>query len=60
MMRKLVQFFSGCYSELRRVVWPSRAEIGNSTRVVIISISIFAIVLGLIDLMLLQLIDLLF
>lgn len=59
-MRKIAQFFSNSYGELKRVVWPSRSEVGNSTRVVIISISIFAIVLGLIDLALLQLIDLLF
>lgn len=59
-MRKIAQFFSNSYGELKRVVWPSRSEVANSTRVVIISISIFAIVLGLIDLALLQLIDLLF
>ena len=59
-MRRIIQFFSNSYSELKRVTWPSRSEIANSTRVVIVSIAIFAIVLGLIDLALLQLIDLLF
>lgn len=59
-MRKIAKFFSDCYGELRRVVWPSRDEISNSTRVVIISVSVFAVVLGLIDLALLQFIDLLF
>lgn len=59
-MRKIIHFFSSCYGELKRVTWPSRSEIGNSTRVVIVSISIFAVMLGLIDLGLLQLIDILF
>ena len=59
-MRRIIQFFKDCYAELKRVTWPTRSEVGNSTKVVIISVFIFAIVLGTIDLVLLRLIDILF
>ncbi len=59
-MRKIGVFFTECYQELKRVTWPSRPEVGRSTRIVLVSVTIFALVLGFIDLILLQLIDLLF
>ena len=49
-----------CYHELKRVTWPSRSEVGRSTRVILVSVTIFALVLGFIDLVLLQLVDSLF
>lgn len=48
-MKRLLQFFRDSYAELRKVVWPSREEVGSSTRVVIISTIIFAVLLGLFD-----------
>ena len=59
-MRRIWQFFKDSYAELKRVTWPTRSEVGSSTKVVIISVFIFAAVLGLIDLILLRLIDALF
>ena len=59
-MRRIIQFFKESYAELKRVTWPTRSEVGNSTRVVIISVFIFAAVLGFIDLVLLRIIDALF
>jgi preprotein translocase subunit SecE len=45
---------------LRKVVWPSRDEVASSTRVVLISVVIFAIVLGVVDYLFLTGIELLF
>ncbi len=48
-MKRLLQFFRDSYAELRKVVWPSREEVGSSTKVVIVSTIIFAALLGLFD-----------
>jgi preprotein translocase subunit SecE len=42
------------------VTWPSREEVGASTRVVLVSVVIFAVVLGVLDYLFLSGIDLLF
>lgn len=59
-MRKLIAFFQDSYAELKKVVWPTREEVGASTRVVLVSVLIFAAVLGLVDYVFLTGIDLLF
>jgi len=59
-MRKIITFFKDSYAELKKVVWPSRDEVGSSTRVVLISVALFAIVLGIVDFLFLQGIDLIF
>ncbi|MCD6397611.1 MAG: preprotein translocase subunit SecE [Spirochaetaceae bacterium] len=59
-MKKIIQFFKESVAELKRVVWPSRESVASSTKVVIVSIAIFAIVLGLVDFLLLKGMDLLF
>ena len=53
-MNKIIRFFKDSYSELRKVIWPSRDDVVSSTRVVIISTIIVAVVLGLIDILLLR------
>ena len=59
-MGKLVGFFKNSYAELRKVTWPSREEVGSSTKVVLVSVLIFAVILGLLDYVFLAGIDLLF
>jgi preprotein translocase subunit SecE len=59
-VRKIIQFFKDSYAELKKVVWPSREEVGSSTKVVLVSVALFAIVLGLIDYIFLTGIDILF
>ena len=59
-VRRIFQFFRESYAELRKVSWPSREEVGNSTRIVLISVALIALVLGLIDFVFFQAIDLLF
>jgi preprotein translocase subunit SecE len=52
-MNKLVQFVKESYVELRKVVWPGRDDVVSSVKVVIVSTIIFAVVLGLVDVLLL-------
>ncbi|TFG65118.1 MAG: preprotein translocase subunit SecE [Spirochaetales bacterium] len=59
-MKKIAQFFKESFSELKKVVWPSRSEVASSTKVVLISVIIFAVILGLVDFLLLFGIDLVF
>jgi preprotein translocase subunit SecE len=48
-MKKIIQFFKDSYAELRKVVWPSREDVIASTKVVILSTIVMALVLGLMD-----------
>jgi len=56
-MKKIITFFQESYAELRKVTWPSRDEAFASTRVVLISTIIIALMLGLVDLILFKLVD---
>ena len=59
-MKRIIRFFKESYAELKKVVWPSREDVAGSTRVVIVSTAIFAVVLGAVDLILVRLIDIIF
>ncbi len=59
-MGRIIQFVRESYAELRKVAWPSRGEVASSTKVVLVSVSLIALALGLIDFLLFQAIDLLF
>ena len=59
-MNRIVQFFRESYAELRKVTWPSREEVGSSTKIVLISVSLIAVALGLVDYVFFQAIDLIF
>ncbi|MBO7047557.1 MAG: preprotein translocase subunit SecE [Spirochaetia bacterium] len=59
-MNKVLLFFKESYAELKKVVWPSRQEVVSSTWIVIISTLIFAGVLGLVDFLLILLMDVIF
>jgi preprotein translocase subunit SecE len=59
-VKKIVQFFKDSYAELRKVVWPSREDVISSTKVVIVSTILIALVLGLIDVLLVAGIDVIF
>jgi preprotein translocase subunit SecE len=45
----IVSYFRETWYELRRVSWPTRAEAGNLTLIVIAVTTFLAIVLGLMD-----------
>lgn len=59
-MKRLVQFVRDSIGELKKVVWPSRSEVASSTRVVLISIFIFAVILGIVDFLLVAGMDVLY
>lgn len=59
-MKKVVQFVQDSVAEMKKVVWPSRDEVVSSTKVVLVSVMIFAVVLGIVDFVLLIGLDLLF
>ncbi len=59
-MKKIIQFFKDSYAELKKVQWPSREEVGSNTKVVLVSVLIFAAVFGVVDFILLQGIELIF
>jgi preprotein translocase subunit SecE len=59
-MKRIVQFFKDSVAELKKVVWPSRDEVGSNTRVVLVSIALFAVALGLVDFLLANIVDLIF
>ena len=59
-MKKLIRYFKESHIELKKVVWPTRDEVLTSTKVVLISTAIFALVLGLVDFLLVQGVDLIF
>ncbi len=59
-MKKIGKYFKECFLEMKKVSWPSKQVVLQSTWVVIVSTIIFAIVLGLVDTLLGLGLDLLF
>jgi preprotein translocase subunit SecE len=59
-MKKFVNFFKESYLELKKVVWPGSAEVSSSTKVVIVSTIIFAVILGAVDFFLVMGINIIF
>jgi preprotein translocase subunit SecE len=59
-MKKVAQFVQDSIGEMKKVVWPSREEVIASTRVVLVSTVLFAVVLGVVDFILFKGLDLLF
>ena len=59
-MKKLFRYFKECRLEMKKVAWPSRATILSSTKLVLITTIIFAVLLGLVDFLLMRLIYLIF
>lgn len=49
MATKFGQFLRESKAELKKVVWPSRADVLSSVKVVIISTLVIAVILGLLD-----------
>jgi preprotein translocase, SecE subunit, bacterial len=51
---KFKNYFKGVVWEMKHVSWPSRAQALQSTKVVIISTIVFALVLGIVDYLLVK------
>ncbi|MBQ7645374.1 MAG: preprotein translocase subunit SecE [Spirochaetales bacterium] len=59
-MKKLFRYFKECRLEMKKVAWPNKATILSSTKIVLISTIIFAVLLGLVDFLLMRLVYLIF
>ena len=49
MFNKLVKFIKEVRNELKRVSWPSRDDVRESTTVVIVVVLVLAVFIGLVD-----------
>ena len=47
--QRLVRYFNDVRAEMRRVVWPTRAEIINSSWIVVITLAIFIVLIFVFD-----------
>ncbi len=59
-MKRIIQFFKDSIAELKKVVWPTRDEVASNTRVVLISIALFAVALSFVDFLLANIVELIF
>ena len=59
-MKQIGRYFKACWLELKQVSWPTRDTVVQYTWIVIISTVVFGIILGLVDLGIGQLMDLIF
>ena len=59
-MKKFFRYLKECRLEMKKVAWPNRATILSSTKIVLITTVIFAILLGLVDFLLMRVVHLLF
>jgi preprotein translocase subunit SecE len=59
-MKKFFRYLKECRLEMKKVAWPNRATIVSSTKIVLITTIIFAILLGLVDFLLMRLVYLIF
>ena len=59
-MKKFFRYLKECRLEMKKVAWPNRATIVSSTKIVLITTIIFAILLGFVDFLLMRLVYLIF
>ena len=59
-MKKLFRYVKECRLEMKKVAWPNRASVFSSTKIVIITTIISALLLWLVDLLLMRLVTLIF
>ena len=59
-MKKLFRYFKECRLEMKKVAWPNKATIISSTKIVLVTTVVFAVLLGLTDFLLLKAVSLLF
>ncbi|NCN04714.1 MAG: preprotein translocase subunit SecE [Spirochaetales bacterium] len=59
-MKRLIQYFKDSYAEMKKIMWPTRDEVSSSTVVVLVSVVFFGVMLGVIDFLLANAIELLF
>ncbi len=60
MKDKIINFFVDIYREMKKVSWPKKQEIIDSTKIVIVTMIIFAVIVYVIDKALEAILQLLF
>ncbi|HEU4365177.1 MAG TPA: preprotein translocase subunit SecE [Candidatus Krumholzibacteria bacterium] len=60
MKERIVTYFSETRTELKKVTWPSREELKQSTRVVIVATFLVTVFIGIVDQVLSRIIKLVF
>lgn len=50
-MGKVRSFLKESIAELKKVVWPSREDVISSVKIVLVSTTVIALILGLLDLL---------
>lgn len=58
MFGKIAEFFAGAKVELKKVSWPTKNELKDSTVVVIVSVLMLAFFVGVVDLVLSKIVEL--
>jgi preprotein translocase subunit SecE len=46
---RFINYLKDCVAEMKKVVWPTKDEVRTSTKVVLLSLVFFSIILGLVD-----------
>lgn len=59
-MKKIKEFFQEVVVELKKIVWPGREQVISSTKVVLVSVVLFAAFFGVVDFLLVKGLDVLF
>ena len=59
-MKRIITFFQESFAELKKVTWPNKKETVASTKVVLVSTIMIAVMLGLVDFVLFKIVDWLF
>ena len=59
-MKKLFRYFKECLLDRKKFAWPNKTTVLSSTKIVLVTTVIAAVLLGLVDFVLLKLIYLIF
>lgn len=49
MREKIINYFKDTYNELKKVSWPKKTELRDSTKVVVVTMLIFAVFVYIVD-----------
>ncbi len=49
MWKKLVKLFKDVSGEMKKVVWTSKGELKKSTKIVLITVAVFAVAIAIVD-----------
>jgi len=59
-MNKMISFLKECKKEFKLVIWPTKEEVYLNTKLIIMTTIIFAMVLGFVDFLLINIVSFIF